>query len=76
MPLGVRDPVGRVSVPTLHVWSTEDAFLGRSAVEATRRYARGPYRLEVLEGVTHWIPELAPERTGELVVGHVHTAAA
>lgn len=73
LPLGVRDAVGRVSVPTLHVWSTEDAFLGRAATEATRQYVTGPYRLEVLEGVTHWIPELAAERTAELVVAHTRT---
>jgi pimeloyl-ACP methyl ester carboxylesterase len=76
LPLGVRDPVGRVGVPALHVWSTGDAFLGRAATEATRSYVRGPYRLEVLEGVSHWIPELAAERTGELVVGHVRAATA
>ncbi|RBY86832.1 alpha/beta fold hydrolase [Blastococcus sp. TF02A-26] len=73
LPYGARDGVGRVSVPTLHVWSTEDAFLGRAATEATRQYVTGPYRLEVLEGVTHWIPELAAERTGELVVAHVRS---
>jgi pimeloyl-ACP methyl ester carboxylesterase len=73
LPYGVRDGIGRVSVPTLHVWSTGDAFLGRAATEATRQYVTGPYRLEVLEGVTHWIPELAAERTAELVVAHVRT---
>ncbi|MGY1745123.1 alpha/beta fold hydrolase [Blastococcus sp. SYSU D00695] len=75
LPLGARDPVGRVPVPTLHVWSTGDAFLGRAATEATRQYVTGPYRLVVLEGVPHWVPELAAERTGELVVAHVRTAA-
>ncbi|MGY1742745.1 MULTISPECIES: alpha/beta fold hydrolase [unclassified Blastococcus] len=73
LPFGVRDAVGRIGVPTLHVWSTGDAFLGRAATEATGQYVTGPYRLEVLEGVTHWIPELAAERTGELVVAHVRT---
>jgi pimeloyl-ACP methyl ester carboxylesterase len=73
LPYGARDGVGRVTVPTLHVWSTGDAFLGRAATEGTRQYVTGPYRLEVLDGVTHWIPELAAERTGELVVAHVRT---
>jgi pimeloyl-ACP methyl ester carboxylesterase len=73
LPHGARDAVGRVPVPTLHVWSTGDAFLGRAATEATRQYVTGPYRLEVVEGVTHWIPELAAERTGELVVAHTRT---
>lgn len=71
LPWSGRDPVGRVRVPTLHVWSTGDAFLGRAATEDTARFVDAPYRLEVLEEVTHWIPELAPERTAELVTAHV-----
>jgi pimeloyl-ACP methyl ester carboxylesterase len=71
LPLDARDPVGRVRVPTLHVWSTGDAFLGRAATEQTRRFVDAPYRLEVLEGVPHWIPELAPDRVAELVTEHV-----
>jgi pimeloyl-ACP methyl ester carboxylesterase len=74
MPFGLRDRVGTVHVPTLHVWSTGDAFLGRAATEATAHYVDAPYRLEVLEGVTHWIPELAAERVAELVTAHVRTA--
>jgi pimeloyl-ACP methyl ester carboxylesterase len=71
MPLGMTDPVGTVRVPTLHVWSTGDTFLGRAATEATGQYVDAPYRLEVLDDVTHWIPELAPDRVAELVTGHV-----
>ncbi|MGY1638224.1 alpha/beta fold hydrolase [Geodermatophilus sp. SYSU D00742] len=67
LPLSARDTVGTVRVPTLHLWSTGDAFLGRAATEATRDFVDASYRLEVLEGVTHWIPELAPERVAELV---------
>ena len=75
LPLAGRDPVGTVRVPTLHVWSTGDAFLGRTATEATERFVDAPYRLEVLEGVPHWIPELAADRVAELVTAHVRTAA-
>jgi pimeloyl-ACP methyl ester carboxylesterase len=74
LPLGARDPVGRVRVPTLHVWSTADAALGRAATEATRAHVEAPYRLEVLDGVPHWVPELAAERVGELVTAHVRAA--
>ena len=66
-------PVGTVRVPTLHVWGARDAFLGRAATEATREFVDAPYALEVLEDVDHWIPELAAERTGELVTAHVRT---
>jgi pimeloyl-ACP methyl ester carboxylesterase len=75
LPFGLREPVGNVRVPTLHVWSTGDAFLGRAATEATADHVDGPYRLEVLEDVPHWIPELAAERTAELVTAHVRAAA-
>jgi pimeloyl-ACP methyl ester carboxylesterase len=74
LPWDARDPVGRVTVPTLHLWSTGDTFLGRAATEDTARFCGPAYRLEVLEDVPHWIPELAPERVGEQVVAHVRTA--
>lgn len=74
LPWSGRDPVGKVRVPTLHLWSTGDAFLGRAATEATGRFVDAPYRLEVLDHVSHWIPELAPERVADLVADHVRTA--
>jgi pimeloyl-ACP methyl ester carboxylesterase len=74
LPWSGRDPVGTVRVPTLHVWSTGDAFLGRTATEATAQFVDAPYRLEVLDDVPHWIPELAPDRVAELVTAHVRAA--
>jgi pimeloyl-ACP methyl ester carboxylesterase len=74
LPLGSRPRVGAVRVPTLHVWGDGDAFLGRAAIEASSEFVAAPYRLEVLEGVNHWIPELAADRVGELVTAHVRTA--
>jgi pimeloyl-ACP methyl ester carboxylesterase len=71
LPLDARNPVGRVRVPTLHVWSTRDPALGRTATEQTRAFVDAPYRLEVLEGVPHFIPEVASGRVAELVVEHV-----
>ncbi len=60
-----------IVVPTLYVWSTEDQALGRSAAEATAEYVAGSYRFEVLEGVSHWIPELASEELARLVLDHL-----
>jgi pimeloyl-ACP methyl ester carboxylesterase len=74
MPFEARDRVGTVRVPTLHVWSTGDAFLGRAGIEATSRFVDAPYRLEILDGVSHWIPELAADRVAELITAHVRTA--
>jgi pimeloyl-ACP methyl ester carboxylesterase len=73
LPWSSRDPVGMVRVPTLHVWSTGDAFLGRAATEASERFVDAPYRLEVLDDVSHWIPELAADRVADLVTAHVRT---
>ncbi len=74
VPLGAGDRVGRVRVPTLHVWSTGDVALNRTGAEATAQFVDAPYRLEILEGVRHWIPELAADRLAELVTAHVRTS--
>jgi pimeloyl-ACP methyl ester carboxylesterase len=63
--------VGPITMPTLYVWSTDDMALGRVAAEATAAYALGPYRFEVLEGVTHWIPDVEPERLTALLLDHL-----
>jgi len=63
--------VGPVTVPTLFVWSTADVAIGRKAAEATVEWVTGPYRFEVLEGVSHWIPETAPDVLGRLLIEHL-----
>lgn len=65
------DLAGPIGVPTLFVWSTEERFVNRAAAYDTGRHVTGPYRFEVLEGVSHWIPEEAPDRLAALVVDHV-----
>jgi pimeloyl-ACP methyl ester carboxylesterase len=60
-----------VTVPTLHVWSDGDQALGPAATYATKDWVTGPYRLEVLEGVSHWIPEEASSVVGPLLVDHL-----
>ena len=60
-----------VRVPTMYVWSTGDAVIGRVAAEGTRQHVVGPYSFEVLEGVSHWVPETAPEQLSDLLVRHL-----
>jgi len=62
---------GKVSVPTLYVWSTADVALGRRAAEDTVNWVSGPYRFEVLEGVSHWVPETAPAELNRLILEHL-----
>lgn len=61
----------RVEVPTLHVWSDGDAALGRAGALGTAAWVTGPYRFEVLEGVSHWVPEEAADRLGPLLAAHL-----
>jgi pimeloyl-ACP methyl ester carboxylesterase len=67
------DDVGKITVPTLYVWSTEDIALGRQAAEATAAWVSGPYRFEVLTGVSHWIPEAAPHDLTRLLLEQLST---
>lgn len=60
-----------VNVPSLYVYATGDIALGRRAADLTGRYVTGPYRYEVLEGVSHWIPEVAPDVVVELLLQHL-----
>ncbi|MDP9399307.1 MAG: alpha/beta fold hydrolase [Actinomycetota bacterium] len=71
LPWDARDPVGRVSVPTLLAWGVRDPALDRAGVEATGRFVRAPYRLEVLDGAGHWLPETAADRLAPLLLAHV-----
>ena len=65
-----------VRVPTLHVWSDGDPALGEVATRATAQHVQGPYRLEVLRGVSHWVPEEAADRLAALVLEHVRAVEA
>jgi pimeloyl-ACP methyl ester carboxylesterase len=72
--LTLVEGMGPITVPTLFVWSTEDVALGREAAEWTAEYVEGPYRFEVLEGVSHWIAEEVPDRLNALLLDHVRRA--
>lgn len=69
--LGLVEGLGPITMPTMYVWSTYDPALGREAAEATAGHVDGPYRFEVLEGVSHWIPEQAPEELNALLLAHL-----
>jgi len=73
--LPVQPPASRVRVPTLYVWSDEDAALGGQAALLTARWVTGPYRFEILTGVSHWIPEERPAELARLVLDRIHNPA-
>ncbi|GIH14351.1 alpha/beta fold hydrolase [Rugosimonospora africana] len=74
LPLGLREHIGRVKVPTLFVWSDGDRFVTRTAADLCRRYVTGPYRFEVFEGASHWLPEEVPERVAAALLEHFASA--
>jgi pimeloyl-ACP methyl ester carboxylesterase len=64
-------PAGRIAVPTLYLWGSEDEKLRRLAAETTGDYVDADYRFEILEGVSHWVPEEAPDKVIPLLLEHL-----
>jgi pimeloyl-ACP methyl ester carboxylesterase len=62
---------GQVPVPTTYVWSDGDVALGRRGADLTARYVDADYRLEVLPGVSHWIPEETPETLARIILERI-----
>jgi pimeloyl-ACP methyl ester carboxylesterase len=61
----------RVQQPTLFVWSDADVALKRKGAVTTERYVEGPYTFEILEGISHWIPEEVPDKFTALLLAHL-----
>jgi pimeloyl-ACP methyl ester carboxylesterase len=62
----VRDPVG---VPVLQVHGGRDSWILPETAGASRRWAAGPARYEILPTVGHFVPEEAPARVTEILLG-------
>lgn len=60
----------KVEVPAMYVYATGDRFLGRKAADLTANYVAAPYRYEILEGRSHWLPEEAPDEVARLLLDH------
>ncbi|WP_285504536.1 alpha/beta hydrolase [Actinokineospora sp. NBRC 105648] len=50
-----------VAVPTMYVWGTEDVAIGSTAAFGCAEWVNGPYRFELVEDASHWLPEEAPD---------------
>ncbi|MDT7607885.1 MAG: hypothetical protein QOG96_2388 [Pseudonocardiales bacterium] len=60
-----------VRTPTLMVWGDGDVAIDRGCVDRCADYVQGPYQLEILHGVSHWIPDEAPEQLSALLLPHL-----
>lgn len=63
--------LGPVTVPTMYIWSTEDTALCEDGAYITGDYVDAPYRFEIIEGVSHWVVELAAEEVSALLLEHL-----
>ncbi|GAA1955969.1 alpha/beta hydrolase [Amycolatopsis minnesotensis] len=62
--------IGKTTVPTLYVWSTEDVAFGSTAALNTGKWVDAAYRFEMFEDVSHWVPEEASEALTSLLAEH------
>src|SRR5829696_1803979 len=69
-----KDRVDPVGVPTTYVWSDGDVAIGRTAAEACANYVTGDYAFVELPGITHWIPEQAPEQLARAILDRIASA--
>src|ERR687898_770060 len=60
-----------VAVPTTYVWSDGDVAIGRTAAGACANHVTGDYRYVELPGITHWIPEQAPEQLARAILDRI-----
>ena len=66
-----RTPIEPVGVPTTYVWSDGDVAIGRTAAEACADQVTGDYRFVELPGISHWVPEQAPEALARAVLDRI-----
>ena len=70
IPFSVREPLGRITVPTSFIWGRHDVALSRRAVELTADYVVGPYEVVELEA-GHWLPETKPDAVADAILARV-----
>jgi pimeloyl-ACP methyl ester carboxylesterase len=61
----------KIATPTLYVWGTDDATVGRRAAELTAEYVTGPYRFVEIEGAGHFVVDQQPDRISALLLEHI-----
>ncbi|WP_234880262.1 alpha/beta fold hydrolase [Mycolicibacterium litorale] len=59
---------GKITVPTMFVWSDDDPALLAKGAYDTERYVSGEYRFEIMSGASHWIPEERPDELAGLLL--------
>lgn len=72
IPFGKPGKIGKpITVPTTHVWSTGDAALARRGAELAGDHVDADFRLRILDGATHWIPEQNAAELTEIILDRI-----
>ena len=71
IPLRLRQVPPPIAVPTLYVWGTRDHYIHPLAAERCGHFVAAPYRFEILEGASHWLPSTAVDRMGPTLLEHL-----
>lgn len=66
--------LGPVTVPTTYVWSTADVALARAGAERCGEHVCADYRFVELDGISHWIPEQAPDALTAAILERIAAA--
>ena len=60
-----------IEVPTLYLWGSTDATVGRPAALATEQFVKAPYRFVELPDVGHFITDQSPDALAPLLLEHL-----
>ncbi|MCF8589409.1 alpha/beta fold hydrolase [Gordonia sp. HY285] len=60
-----------VSAPTTHVWSSGDSALARRGAELAHEYVTGDFRLEIIDGASHWLPDQRPADLAAIILDRI-----
>lgn len=64
-------PAGRITVPTLYIWGSEDPWLGRGAAELTVHHIDAEYRFQIIEGAGQLLASETADEVIALLLDHV-----
>ena len=62
-----------VTVPTTYVWSDGDTAIGRAGAENCGTFVDAPYEFVELTGISHWIPEQAPDALAAAILKRINS---
>lgn len=65
---------GVITVPTTYVWSDKDPVVGLTAALRAADWVSADYQLVALRGISHWIPEQAPDALADAILARVGPA--